>query len=845
MMQNLKSSRRNQKNPDKLTPMMEQYYKIKERYKDALLFFRLGDFYELFDEDAKIASKELGIVLTSRDKKTPMAGVPHHAAYPYIKKLIEKGYKVAICEQVEDPSKARGLVKREVVRVITPGTLVEEELLTRENNFLLSLVEHKNRYGLAFLDVSTGEFLTTVAKNKDEVFAEIIKINPVECIVPRNVDEELFEELKKNIKVVHKIESEKFSLEEAKDALKSCVRDFESLELEEACIRACGAAVSYVKETHLKDIEFRIQKYSAHDYMILDTTTLKNLEIFRNLIDGSQKGTLIEILDKTVTAMGSRLLKKWLQRPLINVDEIERRLDAVEELKEKSYIRYEIREILKEIYDIERISSRIDFRSANARDLVALKNSLEAVSKLKKFSFRSRKLSELIGSLDTLKDVYKLIDKAIVDDPPATLKEGGIIKEGFSKELDDLRKIKKDHEEFIRSLEERERKRTGIENLRIGYNTVFGYYIEVSKAKAKNVPRYYIRKQTLVNAERFTIPELKEREEKILACEEKIKSLEYEIFEKVREEVAKQSKRIRNCAKIVAEIDVLSCLAEVASLYNYTRPKVNNGYAIVIRDGRHPTVERTTNFVANDAFLDEESRILIVTGPNMSGKSTYLRQVALITVLAQIGSFVPASYAVIGVVDRIFTRIGSVDDITRGYSTFMVEMMEVAKILKNATRRSLILLDEVGKGTSTKDGLSIAQAVVEYIHDYIGAKTLFATHYHELAELEKRLSGVKNYHFEIKEENNEIIFDRKIKRGSLKESYGIKIAELASLPKEVIKRAYEISKNIDFKAEDRTIVEFLNEISEIDVINLTPIKALMKLDEIVKRSRDIIYDRKA
>ncbi len=844
-MQNLKSSKKKQRNSNKLTPMMEQYYRIKERYKDALLFFRLGDFYELFDEDAKIASRELGIVLTSRDKKTPMAGVPHHAVYPYIKKLIEKGYKVAICEQVEDPSKARGIVKREVVRVITPGTLVEEELLTRENNFLLSLVEHNGMYGLAFLDVSTGEFLTTVVKSKDEVFAEIIKLNPVECIVPKNIDDEFLEELKKNIKVVHKIDEEKFLLEETFSLLKSCIKDFESLELEEACIRACGAAVSYVKETHLKDIEFRIQKYSAYDYMVLDTTTLRNLEIFRNLIDGSQKGTLIEILDKTITAMGSRLLKKWLQRPLINVDEIERRLDAVEELKEKSYLRYEIREILKEVYDIERISSRIDFKTANARDLVALKNSLIAISRLKKFSFKSRKLSELVGSLDTLKDVYELIDKAIVDDPPITLKEGGIIKSGFNKELDKLRKIKKEHETFIKKLEERERKRTGIENLKVGYNTVFGYYIEISKARAKNVPNYYIRKQTLVNAERFTIPELKEREEKILACEEKIKNLEYEIFEEVRKEVSKYSKKIKNCAKIIAEIDVLASLAEVATLYRYTRPKVNNGYSIIIRDGRHPTVERTTEFVPNDVVLDEDSRILIVTGPNMSGKSTYLRQIALITVLAQIGSFVPASYAVIGVVDRIFTRIGAVDDITRGYSTFMVEMIEVGKILKNATKRSLILLDEVGKGTSTKDGVSIAQAVVEYIHDYIGAKTLFATHYHEIAELEKRLSGVKNYHFELKEADDEIVFDRKIKRGSLKESYGIKIAELAGLPREVINRAYEISKNIDFKAEDKTILEFLNEISEIDVINLTPIKALMKLDEIVKRCRDIIYDRKA
>ncbi len=824
----------------KLTPMMEQYYRIKQKYKDALLFFRVGDFYELFDEDAEIASRELGIVLTSRDKKHPMAGVPHHSVFPYIKRLIEKGYKVAICEQVEDPSKAKGLVKREVVRVITPGTLIEEELLTKENNYLMSVVED-NGYGIAFLDVSTGEFFTTTVSSKDEVIAEILKFNPVECIIPDDFDEDFANEIRKIVKTVHKVENERFSVENALKLLES-IPEAKNLDLTNASIRACGAVLSYVKDALLlKTLNFRLQRYSTQDYMVLDSTTLRNLEIFRNIIDGSRRGTLIEVLDRTVTAMGSRLLKKWLQRPLLDIDEIESRLDAVEELKEKSFLRQNVREILKEVYDLERIVSRIDFKSANARDLVALKNSLKAVSKLKQFNFTSKKLRSIISNLDTLDDVCKLIDSAIVDDPPITVKEGGIIKDGFSEELDRLKNLKKEHESFIRMIEERERRKTGIESLKVGYNTVFGYYIEVPKSKIRLVPKHYKRKQTLVNAERYTIPELEEREEKILACEEKIKSLEYEIFEGIRNEVAKHVDRIRDCASRIAELDVLASLAEVAVLYNYTRPKVNEGYDIIVRDGRHPTVELTTKFVPNDVTLDKKSRILIITGPNMAGKSTYLRQVALITILAQIGSFVPASYAVIGIVDRIFTRIGSVDDITRGYSTFMVEMDEIAKILRNATNRSLILLDEVGKSTSTKDGLSLAWAIVEYIHDRIGAKTLFATHYHELSVLENRLEGVKNYHFGIKEENGKIEFDRKIRRGASSESYGIKVASMADLPEEVIKRAFELleMRGSDF---DESIASFLREIAKIDVVNLTPIQALVELDKIVRRCREIMKD---
>ncbi len=822
----------------KLTPMMEQYYRIKEKYKDTLLFFRVGDFYELFDEDAKIASQELGIVLTSRDKKHPMAGVPHHAVFPYIKRLIEKGYKVAICEQVEDPSKARGLVKRDVIRVITPGTLIEEELLTKENNYLMALVKN-GKFGLAFIDVSTGEFFTTSLESEDEVLAEILKYNPVECIIPESLEGEIVEELKKLVKIIHRVEDERFSFEKAFEVLSETLPEINLMELEDVSVKSCGAILSYVRDTLLiKNMVLRLQKYSSGDYMILDSTTLKNLEIFRNLIDGSRKGTLIDVLDKTVTAMGSRLLKKWLQRPLLNIDEIEDRLNAVEELKEKSFIRQNLREILKGVYDLERIVSRIDFKSANARDLTALKNSLKAVSELKKFTFKSKKLQTLIDGLDTLEDIVEIVESAIVDDPPLTVKEGGLIKDGFDEELDRLRGLKEEHERFIRELELRERRATGIEKLRVGYNSVIGYYIEVPKAKVKYVPKHYRRKQTLVNAERFTIPELEMREEKILACDERIKSLEYEIFEKIRSEIAKHVERIRDCAIKVAELDVLASLSEVAVLYNYTRPKVNEGYEIIIREGRHPTVELNSKFVPNDVKLDRSSSILIITGPNMSGKSTYLRQTALITILAQIGSFVPAKFSVIGVVDRIFTRIGSIDDITKGHSTFMVEMIEVGKILKNATRKSLILLDEVGKSTSTKDGLSLAWAIVEYIHS-IGAKTLFATHYHELSVLENRLEGVKNYHFGVIEKDNSIVFDRKIRRGASRDSYGIKVAELANIPKVVINRAYEVLNELESDLNS-DVIGFLKELAEIDVVNLTPIKALVELDRIVKRCREIL-----
>ncbi|XRO77122.1 DNA mismatch repair protein MutS [Methanocaldococcus sp. 10A] len=814
-----------------LTPMMRQYYRIKERYKDALLFFRVGDFYELFDEDAKIASKELGIVLTSRDKKHPMAGVPHHAVFPYIKRLIERGYTVAICEQVEDPSKAKGLVKREVVRVITPGTLIEEELLTKENNYLISIYKGC-KFGIALIDVSTGEFLTTTVDSFDDVIAEILKFTPVECILPK--DFENLEEIKKHIPVVHPLSEDYYKKENSLNLLEECITNLKSLELENESIIACGAALKYIKESLMvKELKFRLQKYISKEYMILDSTTLKNLEIFKNLIDNSRRGSLIEVLDKTMTAMGSRLLKRWLQRPLINVDEIDKRLEAVEELYEKSFLRQNLREILKDVYDLERIVSRIEYKKATPKDLIALKNSLKAIEEIKNFNFTSTKLNIIVEELRTLNDVVELIDRAIVEDPPLSIKDGGIIKEGFSYELDELRELKNNHEKFIKELEERERKATGIEKLKIGYNSVMGYYIEVPKSKIKFVPKHYKRKQTLANSERYTIDELESMETKILACDEKIKNLEYELFINIRDKIAERVDEIRDCALKIAELDVLSTFAEVSVLYNYKRPKVNNGYDIIIKDGRHPTVELTVDkFTPNDVTLTRDSRIILITGPNMAGKSTYLRMTALITIMAQIGCFVPAKYAVIGVVDRIFTRIGTVDDITRGYSSFMVEIAEVGQILRNATSKSLILLDEVGKSTGSRDGTSLAWAIVEYIHK-IGAKTLFATHYHELAELESLLEGVKNYHFRIIE-GETLEFDRKIRRGVSKESYGIKIAELV-LPKEVVDRAYEIYKTLDTKVDNSLIKEIAN----IDTNNLTPIQALIELDRIVKKCKEM------
>ncbi len=811
-----------------LTPMMKQYYQIKQKYKDALVFFRVGDFFELFDEDAKIASKELGITLTSRDKKHLMAGVPHHAVFPYVKRLIEKGYTVAICDQVEEPSKSKGLVKREIIRVITPGTLIEEELLTKENNYLM-VISKDDKYGISLIDVSTGEFLVTSLNNKEEIISEILKFNPVECLVQKDI--EFIDEIKKLVPVVKEFVCKDFY--KYLDLSKKHIKNFEEIDLNRNEIIACGKIIEHVLETLIvSNIELKVTKYDGKNFMILDLTTLKNLEIFKNLVDGTTRGTLVEVLDKTKTSMGSRLLKKWIQRPLVNLEKIEKRLNAVEELYKKYFLRNEIRNILENVLDIERIISRIEYKRATPKDLIALKNTLKEIRKIKKFKFYSEELIEIIENLETFDDIINLIEKSIVEDPPISIKDGGIIKKGYSYELDELRKIKENNEEYLKEIEKREKERTKIDKLKIGYNSVLGYYIEIPKSKVHLIPSYYKRKQTLTNVERFTISELEVLEEKILSSEEKIKELEYELFIKIRDEINKEKQRIRECAKNIAKLDVLSTFAEVSSLYNYKRPKVNNGYDIIIKNGRHPTVEQNTKFVPNDIFLTEDQFIIIITGPNMAGKSTYLRMCALIVIMAQIGCFVPAEYAVLGIVDRIFTRIGNIDDITRGYSSFMVEMIEVNQIIRNATSKSLIVLDEVGKSTGSKDGTSLSWAILEYLHNK-KVKTLFATHFHEVTDLENLLKGIKNYHFSIKEENGQIIFDRKIKRGISKESYGIKIASLI-LPKEVIEKAKEVYEMLDKKTVDKEIID---EISKVNLNELRPIDAMIILDKLVKKCK--------
>jgi DNA mismatch repair protein MutS len=887
---------------------MEQYLRIKRNYQDAILFFRMGDFYETFFEDAKITSKELDIVLTSRDKgegeRVPLAGVPWHAAESYIGKLIKKGYKVAICEQVEDPALAKGLVKREVVRVVTPGTVLETPLLSaKDNNFLMALTtitgpkgsdDGGETFGLALVDVSTGEFITTSITGEDrenKLISEIARLRPVECIMPSKLFENkrFVERLMQESGVefmVSPYPDEKFIPEIAAQTL---IDHFKVVTLEgmgcehlPAAVGASGAILSYVQETQKASLAYinRLTTYSTSNYMILDHTTLRNLEIIRNIRDGSITGTLLDIIDRTVTPMGSRLLRKWLLQPLLDATEIRKRQDAVEELYNNIFLRHDLRETLKSIYDIERLISRIAYGNANARDLIALKQSLLQVSKLRHILETTREqksektvpyLTEIIKGLNGLPDIVELIDTTIVDDPPVSVRDGDLIKPDANEELNKLVAGVLEGKRWIEALEQRERRRTGIKTLKVGYTSVFGYYIEVTKPNLKLVPSDYIRKQTLVNAERFTTVELKEREAFIIAAEEKRKALEYKLFTEVRDKIANKSERIQATARTIASLDVLATLAEVAVKNNYNKPEITESDKIIINNGRHPVVEQliSERFVPNDAYLDcNENQILIITGPNMAGKSTFMRQVALITILAQLGSFVPAESASIGIVDRVFTRVGAFDDLTRGQSTFMVEMVELANILNSATRKSLILLDEVGRGTSTFDGMSIAWAIAEYIHDRkkIGAKTLFATHYHHLTELEHALAGVKNYNIAVKEDKDNIIFLRKIMPGPTDKSYGIQVARLAGLPPDLIKRAKMVLAKIEAeKALTRTPPEkqtkpvrtdarqrytqmvlfdeteqkrtnlILEELKRLDIMRMTPMEALEKLYELQKK----------
>lgn len=804
-----------------LTPMMRQYFEIKENYKDCILFFRLGDFYEMFFEDAKIASRELELVLTGRDcgleERAPMCGIPFHAASSYIAKLISKGYKVAIGEQVEDASAAKGIVKRDVIKVITPGTYVENsEDSEYKNTYLMCIVEENGYYGLASSDISTGEFkVTNFTATMASLLDEITKISPKEIIVDINISEELLSE----------ITSISSALITKRDISKNICTDEELLnQFSEVCVANLNDLSKTVSKVLLKYI-YDTQKialtninlleyYDIINYMTIDGNSRRNLELTENLKEKSKKGSLIWVLDKTATSMGGRAIRKWIEEPLIIKSEIEKRLEGVEELYNNAYFNEDLRDLLKEIYDIERIVGKISNKNANAKDLVSLKCSLEKLPGIKKHlsGATSSILKEWHNDLDELTDIKELLSRAILDDPSITLKEGNIIKDGFNEEVDSLRTAKLHGKEWIAALENREREFTGIKSLKVGYNKVFGYYIEISKANYDAIPEgRYIRKQTLANAERFITQELKEMEDKILGAEEKLVTLEYDLFVEVRDSIEKEIPRLKQSARIIGALDALSTLALVAVENDYVKPNINEEGIIEINEGRHPVVEKVIGkgeFVSNDTTLNQkDNRLLLITGPNMAGKSTYMRQVALITLMAQIGSFVPAKSANISICDKIFTRIGASDDLAGGKSTFMVEMWEVSNILKNATSKSLVLLDEVGRGTSTYDGLSIAWSVIEYIskNNDLKCKTLFATHYHELTKLEGVIEGVKNYSVAVSEVDDNIIFLRKIVEGGADQSYGIEVAKLAGLPKEVINRAKEILSTLESSSENNSI----------------------------------------
>ena len=864
-----------------LSPMMQRYLETKEKYKDCILFYRLGDFYEMFFDDAITASRELEITLTGKDcgqtERAPMAGIPHHAAESYAAKLIEKGYKVAICEQLEDPKTAKGIVERGVIRILTPGTIVESNLLEeKKNNYIMSICKSGIYFGISVCDISTGEFYSCEIKGENNfelLLDEIARFSPSEIIANSMMFEcqEELDKIKERFQIYMSRFSDKFfSDEEGNLSLDYNIienkKEITNLKERKLAVKSINALLEYLNETQMTSLEHinTITLYSISKYMSLDINARRNLEITEKMRDRSKKGTLLWVLDKTSTSMGGRLLRRWLNDPLLDVKEIQERLDAVKELKDNIILRGDAIETLKKVYDIERLAGKMAYGNANARDMITLKNSLQRLPDVKNVLAQctSSKLKELYEELDELKDVYELIEKSIVEDPPMTIKDGGIIKMGYDPEIDKLKTATTEGKNWIIKLEAEEKEKTGIKTLKIGYNKVFGYYIEVSKSFVSQVPDRFIRKQTLTTGERYITEELKTLENQILGAEEKVVNLEYNEFVKIREEIAKNIRRLQQSAKVVSTLDVLSSFAQVAEDMNYCMPTVTDNGIINIKDGRHPVIEKMLgvgNFVPNDTMLDkDENRLAIITGPNMAGKSTYMRQVALITLMAQIGSFVPATEAQIGVVDKIFTRVGASDDLSMGQSTFMVEMMEVATILKEATENSLVILDEIGRGTSTYDGLSIAWAVAEYIADKekCGAKTLFATHYHELIELADKQEGIKNYSIAVKEKGEDIIFLRKIVDGGTDESYGIHVARLAGVPKIVTKRANEILRSLERKSmlsgkkpekENKKVVEgqfdmfnyklaeIAHEIDKVDLNELTPIDALNTLVKIKEK----------
>ena len=857
-----------------LTPMRRQYLQIKKQYPDTIVLFRLGDFYETFDEDAKIVAQVCDIVLTSRPvgkgQRVPLAGVPYHALEGYLAKLIKAGHRVAIVEQVGDQP-VRGLMPREVTRVVTPGTVVEPTLLEeKRNNYLAALVMEGNRAGIAYADITTGEFATTQLSDDDieqAVVEELERLCPAECLIP---DTSNIQYPISNLQLqISKYENWRFELGNARQAL---LDHFEVASLAgygcdglPLAVRAAGAIVQYLQETQKAALAqlSELRTYSTSEFMTLDASTRRNLELTQTIRTGSVKGSLLGVLDATVTAMGGRLLRQWINQPLLDVDRLERRLDAVEAFYRDTPTRTQVTALLKEMSDLERLTSRVVQRIAVPRDLVGIRRSLEKVPRIREALSQLREpegdhpLQALLLQLDPCEEVASLIAGAIVDDPPATLASGGVIRAGFSAELDSVIAASRDAKNWVANLEQTERKRTGIKSLKVGYNKVFGYYIEVTKANLDAVPEEYIRKQTLVNAERFITPELKEYESLILNAQERILDIEARLFREVCDQVAAAAGRLLSTARALAHLDVYTALAEVAIHNNYVRPVLTDGDEIEIIAGRHPVVELTRReepFVPNDARLNSEERILIITGPNMSGKSTYLRQVALIVLMAQVGSFVPADEARIGLVDRIFTRIGAQDEIWAGQSTFMVEMIEMANILHHATNRSLLILDEIGRGTSTYDGMSIAWAVVEYIHNHprLRAKTLYATHFHELTELANLLPRVRNYNVAVAEEGDRVIFLHKIVPGGADRSYGIHVAQLAGLPKTVIHRAQEILEQLERDsqrapirprriAEVRQLALFpetspiIEELKKLDIESMTPLEALNKLYELQRK----------
>ena len=877
-----------------LTPMMKQYMQTKEEYKDCILFYRLGDFYEMFFDDALTASKELEITLTGKncglEERAPMCGIPYHAVDSYLNRLVSKGYKVAICEQVEDPKTAKGIVKREVIRVVTPGTNLDTQGLDEtKNNYIMCIVYMADRYGLSVADVTTGEYLVTELDSQTKLMDELYKFMPSEIVCNEafymsGLD---LDDLKNRLHMaIYSLEAWYFDDALCRETLQEHfkVASLEGIGLSdyECGMIASGALLKYLEETQKNSLSHmsRLTRYATGNYMVLDSATRRNLELVETLREKQKRGSLLWVLDKTKTAMGARTLRKYVEQPLIDKESIVKRLDAVAELKDNAICREEIREYLNPVYDLERLVGKITYQSANPRDLIAFQSSLSMLPSVKCIlkDMESDLLKEIYEELDPLEELCDLVGRAIQEEPPLAMKEGGIIKDGYNEEVDRLRKAKSEGKNWLADLETKEREKTGIKNLRIRYNKVFGYYLEVTNSFKDLVPDYYTRKQTLANAERYIIPELKELEDTILGAEDKLCALEYELYCEVRNTIAAELTRIQRTAKAVAKLDVIASLALVAERNNYVRPKINEKGVIDIRDGRHPVVEKmipNDMFIANDTYLDDKKqRISIITGPNMAGKSTYMRQAALIVLMAQLGSFVPASSANIGLVDRIFTRVGASDDLASGQSTFMVEMNEVANILRNATSKSLLILDEIGRGTSTFDGLSIAWAVVEYISNskLLGAKTLFATHYHELTELEGKISNVNNYCIAVKEKGDDIVFLRKIVKGGADKSYGIQVAKLAGVPDPVINRTKEIveelvtaditgkvkdiavqgsetKKKTQKKLDEVDLTQFslfdtvkdddvLNELKELDISHMTPMDAMNKLYQLQNKLRN-------